>query len=228
LSSHRAGGSQDRLAYRLPQGAQFQLLADHRGDAWDFLVLVNDPQSALDGKSGGLSIEIVDPRLPSTPLGQFAKSKVAALRAQLTIADPIAGGSDTGHMADVSNATLATLAARLDQETRPGELVWSFCRMTVNTELHAPVLEFAPGEPDYPSDVDIWEEIRTLAHGTSREPYLKPMSVPHHRDGRFALVNAGHESVTRDPRIRDLVISTVESLHAASASPGGRHAQSQP
>jgi hypothetical protein len=38
---------------------------------------------------------------------------------------------------------------------------------------------------------------------------------------------AGHESVTRDPRIRDLVMSTVESLRAASASPGGRQAQSQ-
>jgi hypothetical protein len=37
----------------------------------------------------------------------------------------------------------------------------------------------------------------------------------------------GHESVTRDPRIRDLVLSTVQSLHAATASPGGRHAQSQ-
>jgi len=71
----------------------------------------------------------------------------------------------------VSDATLATLVARLDQETRPSEFVWSFHRVTVNTTLYAPVLEFAPGEPDYPSDVDIWQEIRPLAHGTSREAY---------------------------------------------------------
>ncbi len=34
--------------------------------------------------------------------------------------------------------------------------------------------------------------------------------------------DAGHDSVTRDPRVRDLVMSTVESVRAASASPGGR------
>ncbi len=165
------GGSQEQLAYRLPQGAQFQLLAGHRTDARDFLVLVNDHQSVLDGKTGDPSIEIVDPRLPGAPLGQFANSTVARLRAQLAFADPIAGGSDTGHAPDVSNATLATLAARLDQETRPSEFVWSFYRVVVNTELYAPVLELAPGEPDYPSDVDIWQEIRPLATGTSRESY---------------------------------------------------------
>ncbi len=38
---------------------------------------------------------------------------------------------------------------------------------------------------------------------------------------------AGHESVTRDPRIRDLVLSTVASLRTASASPEDRHPQSQ-
>ncbi len=39
---------------------------------------------------------------------------------------------------------------------------------------------------------------------------------------------AGHESVTRDPRIRALVMSTVESLRAASAPPGQHPAASQP
>jgi hypothetical protein len=165
------GDNQEELAYRLPKGTQFQLLAGHRGDARDFLVLVNEVQSTLNGKAGGLITKIVDPRLPGAPLGQFASSTVAALRAQLAFADLIAGGSDAGHAARVSEPALATLAARLDQGTQPSEFVWSFYRFLVNTELYAPVLEFAPGEPDYPSDVDIWQEIRPLAHGTSRESY---------------------------------------------------------
>jgi hypothetical protein len=39
--------------------------------------------------------------------------------------------------------------------------------------------------------------------------------------GNVAIKGAGHESVTRDPQIRDLVIRTVESLGAASNSRGG-------
>jgi len=39
---------------------------------------------------------------------------------------------------------------------------------------------------------------------------------------------AGHESVTRAPRIRELVMSTVESLRAAPESPPGRDARWQP
>jgi hypothetical protein len=166
-----AGGAQEQLAYRLPPGTQFQLLAGHRGATRDFLILVNHAESTLDGKNTSLSIEIIDPRLPDAQLGQFANLAMAALRAQLAFDDPITEGSDTAHVAYVSQATLATLSARLDQGARPDEIVWSFYHLTVNAELYAPVLEFAPGEPDYPSDFDIWEEIRPLAHGNSRQAY---------------------------------------------------------
>jgi hypothetical protein len=164
-----SGGSQEQLAYRLPQGAPFQLLAGHRGDARDFLVLVNEFQGQLNGKTGDPITKIVDPRLPGSPLGLFANSTVAALRAQLDFVDP--GESGASRAAHISDATLATLAARLDQKTRSSEFVWSFYRLTVNTELYAPVLESAPGEPDYPNDVEIWQEIRPLAHGASRKAY---------------------------------------------------------
>ena len=147
------GGSQEQLSYQLPQGAQFRLLAGHRGDARDFLVLVKEPSKQASGKTGGLVTEIVDPRLPAAPLGQFANSTVAALRAQLDFAAP--QGSDAAHALDVSDEALAMLAVHLDRETRSGEFVWSFFHVTVNPELYAPVLEFAAGEPDYPSDVDI-------------------------------------------------------------------------
>jgi len=165
------GGSQEQLAYRLPPDTEFQLLAGHRGDARDFLVLVSQPQRSQGGESGSLITSIVDPRLPSRPLGRFRNPIVAALRAQIAFTDAVAGESGTDHANGMTEETLATLAARLDQETRPGEFVWSFYRLTANTDLYAPVLEFAPGEPDYPSDVGIWQEIRPLARGNSSQDY---------------------------------------------------------
>jgi hypothetical protein len=75
----------------------------------------------------------------------------------------------------VSESTLETLAAHLaahfKDQTPSAEVTWSFYRVTANTDLYAPVLEFADNEPDYPTDVDIWQAIRPLAHGTSREDY---------------------------------------------------------
>jgi hypothetical protein len=166
-------GNQEDLPFHLPPGIQFQLLAGHRGDTRDFLVFLKQPAKQGGGKTDDSVTEIVDPRQPGTPLGEFANSTVAGLRAQLDFRSPEQGQSEAGRAVEVTDATLATLAANLDQETRPGEFNWSFFRVVANPELYAPVLELAQGEPDYPSDVDIWQEITPLAGGTSRESYEK-------------------------------------------------------
>jgi hypothetical protein len=165
------GAGREQLPFHLPQGAQFQLLAGHRDDTRDFLVLLKGPAKRGKGNTQESTTEIVDPRLPETPLGEFANPTVADLRAQLDFRGPDAGQSGAGGASDVSDITLATLAENLDQETHSGEFNWSFFRVVVNPELYAPVLEFAQGEPDYPSDVDIWQEIAPLAGGASRKSY---------------------------------------------------------
>ena len=171
IVSAPGNGSQEQLPYQVPPGAQFQLLAGLRGDARDFLVLVAEPASQANGKSGEFVSIIVDPRRPDSPLGRFANPTIAALRAQLDFASPGAGASGKENTAEVNEETLALLAANLGREALPGEFIWSFYRVAPNTELYAPVLEFAEGEPDYPSDVDIWQEIRPLAKGTSVRSY---------------------------------------------------------
>jgi len=96
---------------------------------------------------------------------------VAALQAQLEFASAIPATSKADRPIQPSEAMLAALAAHLDEQARPAKLTWALYRVVVNTALYTPVVEFAPGEPDYPSDVDIWQEIRPLAHGSSREDY---------------------------------------------------------
>lgn len=163
------GSDKEELPYRLPHGVQFQLLAGHRGDTRDFLVLITEPVAGQGAASPAHVTEIIDPRLPMSPLAQFANVTVAALRAQLEFSNTIPTPPEAVRTEQVSETTLTTLAAHFVEQTRPAELEWSFYRVAVNPELYAPVLEFAPGEPDYPSDVNIWQEIRPLAHGTSRE-----------------------------------------------------------
>jgi hypothetical protein len=161
-------GDQEELPYRLPQGAQFQLVVGHRGDARDFLVLVTKPFAGQTAASSDHVTEVVDPRLPTTSLGQFTSVTVAGLCAQLAFSDSCPTARQTVRTGLLSEQMLATLGANLAEQTRPADIEWSFYRVAVNPELYAPVLEFALGEPDYPSDVDIWQEIRPLAKGTSR------------------------------------------------------------
>ena len=75
---------------------------------------------------------------------------------------------------ETADADLATLADHLNQQAqsdKPDKIVWSFYRVTPNPGLYAPILEFAPGEPDYPADVDIWQDITPLTEGSRREDY---------------------------------------------------------
>lgn len=168
------GGPDQRtkeLPYRLPAGAQFQLLAGHRGDARDFLVLVTDFVRQPGPAKSGRITEIIDPRLPATPLGQFHDSTVAALRAELEFTNAVPTTPVTSRVKNPSETTIATLVPHLEAQTLPAHFEWSFYRVAVDPELYAPVLEFAPGESAFPSDVGIWQQIRPLAHGDSRQAY---------------------------------------------------------
>jgi hypothetical protein len=163
-------GAQEELPYHLPRGASFQLLAGHRGDVRDFLVLVTETGADHTGSGASRITSIVDPRNPGTPVGRFANPTVAALRALLQF--PGATPSTMESRADfLDDSVLNTLAANLQIQSRSAALAWSFYRVKANNSLYAPVLEFADGEPDYPSDVNFWEEIMPLSHGNSVEDY---------------------------------------------------------
>ncbi len=175
-------GVREELPYRVPPGANFQLLAGHQGDMRDFLVLVTEPGPDQNGATPvpvtRIPVtKIIDPRQPAALLGQFTNPTVAALRAALEFTGAGAASATPGASPteQVSESTLETLAAHLaahfKDQTRSAEVTWSFYRVTANNELYAPVLEFADNEPDYPTDVDIWQAIRPLAHGTSRADY---------------------------------------------------------
>ena len=171
-------GVREELPYRVPPGANFQLLAGHQGDMRDFLVLVTEPGTDQKGATpvpvARIQVtKIIDPRQPAARLGQFRNPTVAALRALLEFTGAGAVSATTGasRTEQVSESTLETLAAHLKDQTRSAGVTWSFYRVTANSELYAPILEFADNEPDYPADVDIWQAIRPLAHGTSRADY---------------------------------------------------------
>ena len=189
-------GVREELPYRVPPGANFKLLAGHQGDLRDFLVLVTEPGTDQNGAApvpvATIPVtriplttipptKIIDPRQPAAPLGRFTDPTVAALRALLefTGAGAVSATPEARRTDQVSESTLETLAADLaahlaahrKDQTRSDQVTWSFYRVTANTDLYAPVLEFADNEPDYPTDVDIWQAIRPLAHGTSREDY---------------------------------------------------------
>ena len=164
-------GAQEDLPYRLTRGADFQLLAGHRGDARDFLLLVTEPGTDQAGSPAARVTKIIDPRIPNVPIGQFANSTIAALRAQLEFSNVTSPETARGRTGPLSDSTLETLAANLREQTHSAELTWSFYRVAANNSLYAPVLEFADGEPDYPSDVNFWDEIKPLARGSSAEDY---------------------------------------------------------
>jgi len=164
-------GFQEFLPYRLPQGSDFQLLAGHPGDARDFLVLVTEPGSGRSGEAVARVTKIIDPRMPATPARQFANPALAALHAALEFSHATPETSTAGRAEQPSESILETLAGNLQEQTQSAELVWSFYRVAANNNLYAPILEFADGEPDYPSDMNFWEEIRPLAHGSSSEDY---------------------------------------------------------
>jgi len=164
-------GSQEKLPYRLPTGLQWELLAGHRSDRRDFLVLVTHPTTSAGNERAVGTTEVIDPRRPATFIARYADPNVAGLRAQLDFEGAESVETAPKNAARLDDATLAALAQRLEREPGHPDVTWSFYRVSPDPELYAPVLELAPGEPDFPSDVGIWEEIRPLAHGTTRQAY---------------------------------------------------------
>jgi hypothetical protein len=164
-------GVQEELPYRLPWGADFQLLAGHRGGTRDFLVLVTQSGSGPSGAANGRRTKIVDPRVPAADIGKLTNPTVAALRAELEFSAAPPGTPSSGRAEPMSESALETLASNLSKQTPSADITWSFYRVAANNSLYAPVLEFADGEPDYPSDVNFWEEIKPLAHGSSIEDF---------------------------------------------------------
>jgi hypothetical protein len=166
-------GAVEQLPYRLPRGADFRLLGGLRGDVRDFLVLVTEVGADHTAGAFAQVTKIIDPRNPSLTLGQFPNLIVAALRAQLEFssAKQTSANTERKNLETVSDSTLETLAANLTKQTHSADFTWSFYRVTPNTSLYAPVLEFAEHEPDYPSDVNFWEEIMPRARGNSIEDF---------------------------------------------------------
>jgi hypothetical protein len=169
LYAHRDGhlalvlpdGGEEQLPYRIPPHTSVQLLAGLRGDLRDFLVLATGPDTNQNGPVPGMATKVIDPRRPDAPLAQFTDLAVAALWAMQEFTH--SGGSM------VEGGALEALAAQLKKGSP--DLTWSFYRVRADNQLYAPVLEFAAGEPSYPSDVDIWQEIEPLAHGSSKQDY---------------------------------------------------------
>jgi hypothetical protein len=166
-------GSREELAYRLPVGSQWKLIAGYPGGQRDFLVVVTDRSTGATSGLGASMTRIIDPRRPEPRLAEYADPVVAELRASLELSRsaPIDGTLDTPVRVD--DAALSTLAERLKQDSSKPKFSWSFYLVSPNQELYAPVLELAPGEPDFPSDVGIWNDIGPLAHGTTRQDYEK-------------------------------------------------------
>ena len=84
-------GAQEELPYRLPRGADFQLLAGHRGDVQDFLVLVTESGADQSRTKRSRVTKIINPRMPAIPIGEFADFTIAALRAEFEFPRPLPG-----------------------------------------------------------------------------------------------------------------------------------------
>jgi hypothetical protein len=69
-----------------------------------------------------------------------------------------------------ANSGDGVLAANLVKESR-GNYQWSFFRVRPEMALYAPVLELAPGESVYPSDVKIWDTLNPSAKAATREEF---------------------------------------------------------
>lgn len=157
LNVARAGDADaSALPYRLPANARHQLLAGLAGDRRDFLLLV-------ETSSG---VQVVDPALSDGRLGAFKSWEEAGLAAALLFAGLMPGTADAA-----SQDAWQALASNLTREAPHGASDWLFFRVRAELALYAPVLEFAPNEPAYPSDVEIWKTLVPRTHGATREDY---------------------------------------------------------
>lgn len=170
LTVSRVGASDpEELAYRIPAGAQSQLLSGRSGDARKFLLVITTPADERAAAGDSIS-EIVDPLFPARSLGRYKSVEIAAIRALLDF-DVETQQALKSEESRPSDQELENLVANLRSESGSPDLKWSFYRIKPEPELYAPVLEFAGGEPDYPADVNVWDDIRPLAKGASLRDY---------------------------------------------------------
>jgi hypothetical protein len=168
----RAGGSRQELAYRLPEGSNWKLLAGRVGGRTDFLVMVTASTEGVGSRAGSSFTTIIDPRRPAAHMGQYGDPVVAELRAEIELGSRSADGGSENSV-QVEDATLGNLAARLRRDSGENELSWSFFWVSPDPEIYAPTVELAPGEPDFPSAVNVWNDIVPLSHGRTRRDYEK-------------------------------------------------------
>jgi hypothetical protein len=184
LAAASADAGEELLPYRVPAGDAFHLLAGQPGDAHDFLVVVSEHNviskhnadstetvKSTQAVTAQFTTKIIDPDQPDVVLGQSSDPVLAELMAALDFSPAASAAPTSPEVLGSSESTLAILVEHLRTESGSPQLAWSFQRVTANPELYAPILEFAAHEPAYPSDVDIWQEITPLTHGTSRADY---------------------------------------------------------
>jgi hypothetical protein len=147
------------LPYRIPTGARYELLGGHAGDRHASLLLVAEANQ----------VRVLDPRLPQESLGSYPTWELAGLHAMLEFSPLIDSSSQPAKQPN-QEARLMLLAANLVKEAPPGTQ-WCFFRVKPELALYAPVLEFAPHESAFPSDVGIWDVLNPIAKGHTREDY---------------------------------------------------------
>ncbi len=163
-------GQSEVLPYRVPTGAHVQFLAGKPGDRRDFLVLVT---RKADGLASGAVTTIVDPRNPESAIGQYSDPRAAAMHGLLALSGNDAGAQEEAPTQTQRDSAPEILAARLSRQFQTGAFSWSFYRVAADEAIYAPVLEFAAGEPDYPSGVDFWREITASAPRGSLDDYRR-------------------------------------------------------
>jgi hypothetical protein len=170
LTSSAADPAQ--LPYAIPPGAKYQLLGGRNGDAREFLLLVTESRPSEDGAADSVT-DIIDPRFPNQPLGRYRNPELADLRALLDLAAENGHESGSATSGGPSDRELERQVANLHAQSGSPELNWTFYRVKPNPELYAPVLEFAHGEPDYPADVGVWQDIRAQSRGDALQDYRR-------------------------------------------------------
>jgi hypothetical protein len=135
-------------------------------------VMVTESPAGIGLGAANSVTTVIDPREPAAHLGQYEDPVVAELRAETELSRRSVD-AESENPVEVNDSTLRTLTERLKRDSSQSEVSWSFYNVSPDPDLYAPVVELAPGEPDFPSDVRVWHDIVPLAHGSSRQDYEK-------------------------------------------------------
>jgi hypothetical protein len=149
----------DPLPYRVPPSERSEVFAGRKGDSLDFLVLTQ--------RAG--KVKIIDPTRADGDVGTYDSWEVASMHALLAFSSR---KTDASHH-EITEETIRDLLASLAKEINSQSYEWSFFRVTPETSLYAPVLEFAKNEPALTSDTGIWNVLNPITTGTTKDDYRK-------------------------------------------------------